>query len=104
MRILAGHTIAVASLLAAVGFNSAARADERVTVTTIPADQVAEVPGRSGAEAFWMHRADIGVPGPVQRAYTGVRAVLADPIPVEDPQFYGRGGGYIGLDKLYALQ
>jgi hypothetical protein len=37
------------------------------------------------------------------RPYANTRTILANPSPVADPDRYGRGGGYVGVDKFHAL-
>ena len=101
MRILFKHTVTAAGFLAAIGCAAAAQSGE--SIATRSADVAERVPGRAGAEMYWMQRADVGVPPLVQRTYANTRKVLANPITTGDPAHYGRAGGYAGLDKMRAL-
>lgn len=101
MKISHVFTLAAAGLFATVG--TAAAAQLGSSVTTHSADAIERSPGRAGAEVFWMDRTDVGVPQVVQQTYGNTRTILANPSPVTDPDRYGRGGGYVGLDKFHAI-
>jgi hypothetical protein len=94
-------TLAAAGLFVAVGTATAGQLSS--TITTRSADAIERSPGRAGTEVFWTDRTDVGVPQVVQQTYGNTRTILANPSPVTDPDRFGRGGGYVGLDKFHAI-
>ncbi|HXV06766.1 MAG TPA: hypothetical protein VD791_01960 [Burkholderiales bacterium] len=51
--------------------------------------------GRASGDAYWTHRSDQGVPGPLRDAYGTTIEYLSQPATEPAPEPYGRAGGYL---------
>jgi len=62
--------------------------------------------GRASGDPYWAHRQEQPVPAPVERAYERTKDWVqsqSEAVAPQQPERYGRGGGYVGLEKFEAL-
>jgi hypothetical protein len=84
-------TVALATALAAA--STCALAD----IQSRSSEALERAVGRSSGDAYWTHRSDQGVPGPLQDAYRTTVEYLSQPAPEPTPEPFGRAGGYLGF-------
>jgi len=58
--------------------------------------------GRAGGDPYWTNREEQPVPAPIEQAYDRTKDWLSQPgaSAPQQPERYGRGGGYVGLEKF----
>ena len=116
--IKSNHLIGSAAIFAALAISSAAvLAAPADVVTARSKDAAATEFGRANANSYWQHREVKPLPEPIVSAYdkskefvvgAAVEAkqiVTAPPtVPPDEPQRYGRAGGFIGVEKFEVPQ
>ena len=75
-------------------------ADSADAVATRSAGAIARDFGRAGADTYWQQREPTEMPAAVVKAYEATKAFLTQPHEDQNPERYGRAGGYIGTDIL----
>ena len=61
--------------------------------------------GRASGDSYWTYREEQPVPARIEQAYDRTKDWLSQPgtSAPRQPERYGRGGGYVGLEKFDAL-
>jgi hypothetical protein len=92
---------AVTAIPFTIGMARAASTVQARQTTSIQRDY-----GRAGGDPYWTYRTQQPVPAPITMAYDQAKDRLSQAAKAAPPQQlerYGRGGGYVGLDKFEAL-
>jgi hypothetical protein len=89
-------TVALATALAAA--STCAFAD----IQSRSSEAIERAVGRASGDAYWTHRSDQDVPGPLRDAYRSTIEYLSQPAPEPTPEPYGRAGGYLGPARYHA--